>query len=108
MKRPARRPVSPSPLTVIGALVLVVAACGGSGASTAPSAATTPASRVAASTPTGAPATTSAPSAAATLAPTPAPSDGSTAGQVRTDAFGIEQVWVPAGSFTMGTSEAEI
>ena len=36
-----------------------------------------------------------APSAA--TAPTPVPSDGGTAGQVRTDAFGIEQVWVPAG-----------
>jgi len=40
--------------------------------------------------------------------PTPAPSDGSAAGQVRTDAFGVEQVWVPAGSFTMGTSAADV
>ncbi len=28
-------------------------------------------------------------------APTPVPSDGQTAGQTRTDAWGIEQVWVP-------------
>ena len=30
------------------------------------------------------------------------------AGQKRTDSKGIEQVWVPAGSFRMGTDEAEI
>ena len=47
-----------------------------------------------------------APSAA--TAPTPVPSDGGTAGQIRTDAFGIEQVWVPAGTFTMGTDKAAI
>lgn len=29
------------------------------------------------------------------------------AGNVRTDAQGIEQVWVPAGCFMMGTSETE-
>jgi len=40
--------------------------------------------------------------------PTPVPSDGATAGEVRTDAFGIEQVWVPAGTFTMGTDGAAI
>jgi formylglycine-generating enzyme required for sulfatase activity len=49
-----------------------------------------------------------APSVAASLPPTPVPSDGSTAGQVRTDAHGIEQVWVPAGTFTMGTDPAAI
>ena len=31
-----------------------------------------------------------------------------TAGEIRIDPQGIEQVWVPAGSFRMGTSEAEI
>ena len=36
------------------------------------------------------------------------PSDGQTAGQERTDAFGIDQVWVPAGTFTMGSDEAAI
>ena len=46
--------------------------------------------------------------AAATLAPTPVPSDGTTAGQERTDASGIAQVWVPAGTFTMGTDAAAI
>jgi formylglycine-generating enzyme required for sulfatase activity len=42
------------------------------------------------------------------MAPTPVPSDGQTAGQTRTDAAGIEQVWVPAGTFRMGTSAAAI
>ncbi len=43
-----------------------------------------------------------------TLAPTPVPSDGQTPGETRTDAYGIEQVWVPAGTFQMGTSPDEI
>jgi formylglycine-generating enzyme required for sulfatase activity len=49
-----------------------------------------------------------APSAAASIAPTPAPSNGQAAGQTRTDAWGIEQVWVPAGTFRMGTDAAAI
>jgi formylglycine-generating enzyme required for sulfatase activity len=49
-----------------------------------------------------------APSAAATLPPTPAPSDGTAAGEERTDAFGIAQVWVPAGTFTMGSDAKAI
>jgi formylglycine-generating enzyme required for sulfatase activity len=36
------------------------------------------------------------------------PEPGSTPGQTRTDAFGIEQVWVPAGTFRMGTAAAAI
>lgn len=45
--------------------------------------------------------TTSAPTATPmpTLTPTPKPELGTT----RVDAFGIEQVWVPAGTFMMGT-----
>jgi formylglycine-generating enzyme required for sulfatase activity len=45
---------------------------------------------------------------APSLAPTPTPSDGASAGQVRVDATGTEQVWVPAGSFTMGTDAKAI
>ena len=41
-----------------------------------------------------------------TSAPTPAPTP--VAGQSRIDPKGIEQVWVPAGSFLMGTDEATI
>lgn len=41
------------------------------------------------------------------LAP-PAPVVETTTGQLRTDAIGIEQVWVPAGSFLMGTDAAAI
>ena len=37
-----------------------------------------------------------------TRGPTPAP------GTTRTDEFGIEQVWVPAGTFQMGSSEEQI
>lgn len=46
--------------------------------------------------------------AAPTGAPTPVPSDGQSAGQTRADPFGIEQVWVPAGTFQMGTDAASI
>lgn len=46
--------------------------------------------------------TKTAPILTPTSIPTLAP------GQVRTDAKGIEQVWVPAGSFLMGTDEATI
>lgn len=50
------------------------------------------------------PTATSAPTATPmpTLTPTPKPELGVT----RVDAFGIEQVWVPAGKFMMGTSAA--
>ena len=40
----------------------------------------------------------------ASVVPTPVPS----AGQVRTDVRGVEQVWVPAGTFEMGTDAATI
>jgi formylglycine-generating enzyme required for sulfatase activity len=69
------------------------------GPSTAPSGAPSLAPTAAAST---------APSIVPSPAPTPVPSDGQTAGQTRTDAWGIEQVWVPAGTFTMGTDAAAI
>ena len=88
----------------------LVAACAGSAGSAAPSAGAP--SAVATSVATGAP--SDAPSVVPSVAPsaatvpTPVPSDGGTAGQVRTDAFGIEQVWVPAGTFTMGTEKAAI
>jgi len=36
------------------------------------------------------------------------PAATSIAGQTRTDSKGIEQVWVPAGTFQMGTAEASI
>ena len=95
-----------------GALLIaaLVAACGGAVGSATPSAIAP--SAVATSAVTGAPSVAPsetpsvAPSAAAV--PTPEPSDGRTAGQVRTDALGIEQVWVPAGTFTMGTDAAAI
>ena len=42
------------------------------------------------------------------LPPVAAPVQIQAAGQVRVDARGIEQVWVPAGKFLMGTAEASI
>jgi formylglycine-generating enzyme required for sulfatase activity len=49
---------------------------------------------------------TSGPGREATASPTPPA--GPTAGQIRTDSMGVEQVWVPAGSFLMGTDAATI
>ncbi|MEO8571337.1 MAG: SUMF1/EgtB/PvdO family nonheme iron enzyme [Chloroflexota bacterium] len=51
---------------------------------------------------------TSAPSAEASIAPSPVASDGQTAGEARVDAFGIDQVWVSAGAFRMGSDDAAI
>jgi iron(II)-dependent oxidoreductase len=45
------------------------------------------------------------PSTFTPAAPTGAPSPGRAAGTARTDAHGIEQVWVPGGTFTMGSAE---
>jgi formylglycine-generating enzyme required for sulfatase activity len=103
----------PPPILRVGAtllLTVVVAACAGSGGTATPSVAapSAVATITATTSPSSAPseAPSVVPSAAAV--PTPVPSDGGTAGQVRTDAFGIEQVWVPAGTFTMGTDAAAI
>ncbi|MFL5643647.1 MAG: formylglycine-generating enzyme family protein [Chloroflexota bacterium] len=94
-----------------GAVILLIAGlfggCSASGAS--PSIAiSSPAA--ASSTPTTAASTvaSTAPSLAPSLAPTPVPSDGSAPGDKRTDASGIAQVWVPAGTFTMGTDAKAI
>ncbi len=56
--------------------------------------------------PACAPASTMTPTASAT--PSPAPTATPSAGQSRLDPFGIEQVYVPAGSFRMGTEPASI
>src|SRR3954471_11254753 len=40
--------------------------------------------------------------------PTPVPSDGSAPGEERVDPSGVAQVWVPAGTFTMGTDAKAI
>ena len=88
----------------------LVAACAGSAGSAAPSAGAPSAVATGAATgaPSDAPSVVPSVAPSAATAPTPVPSDGGTAGQVRTDAFGIEQVWVPAGTFTMGTDKAVI
>ena len=86
---------------------LLLVACSGGTPSTSAPPASAPASDPSASPSTGS-APSVAPSAAPSTAPTAVPSDGQTAGQERTDAFGIDQVWVPAGTFTMGTDAAAI
>ena len=92
---------------------ITVAGCAGSVSVTVtptnpPSTGTTTATPSSATSSAPSAATTAAASAVASVPPTPVPSDGTTAGQVRTDAYGIEQVWVPAGTFTMGTGPAAI
>jgi formylglycine-generating enzyme required for sulfatase activity len=108
------RPATPLRLARVGAALVfaavvatLAAACSGPAGTAAPSAdASAPVTPFAASV--APPAATPSVAPSAGTAPTPVPSDGGTAGQVRTDAFGIEQVWVPAGSFTMGTDPAAI
>jgi formylglycine-generating enzyme required for sulfatase activity len=91
--------------TVLATVLLV--GCSGSG--TASSSAAVASNGVTATPSSSSSAVASeAPSVAPSLAPTPVASDGQTAGQARTDTFGIEQVWVPAGTFTMGTDAKAI
>ena len=86
--------------------LVLVAGCSSPGAPTPPTSTPSgPPSVAPSSAPSVAP---SVPSVAPSMAPTPVPSDGQTAGQTRTDTWGIEQVWVPAGTFTMGTTAAAI
>ncbi len=88
---------------------IVLAGCSGSGASSpAASIVSAPSASAAAATTVPSAATPDASSVVPTLAPTPVPSDGATAGQQRAGSFGIRQVWVPAGTFTMGTDAAAI
>ena len=81
---------------------LVVAACGSAGPAATPSPAVPAPSLIASDAPS------TEPSTAPSVRPTPVPSDGQTAGQTRVDGSGIEQVWVPAGAFQMGTDAASI
>jgi formylglycine-generating enzyme required for sulfatase activity len=98
----SRRPAA------LGATVLTVvllAGCSGSGAGSSPAASV---SAPSASTTAASAIPSAVASEAPSAAPTPAPSDGQTAGQERSDQFGIDQVWVPAGTFTMGTNAKAI
>ena len=90
----------PAALAVTSLTAVLLAGCGAAANSGTPPPATAPASTPSAATTTE--------SIAPTLAPTPVPSDGSTAGQERTDASGITQVWVPAGTFTMGSDDTTL
>jgi formylglycine-generating enzyme required for sulfatase activity len=103
-----RRPRIAAIATVIISLS-VLGGCGGAVTSGGPAgsaaAATTGPSAAAAS---ASAAVSGAPSTPASPAPPPVSSDGQTAGQTRTDGHGITQVWVPAGTFTMGTDRAAI
>ena len=98
----------PRPLRRLGAIFVLavsVVACGDNGSATAP----IPSVSGTASPTAGASAVASeVPSPFASVAPTPVASDGQAAGENRVDTFGIDQVWVPAGTFTMGTDGADI
>ena len=94
----------PAALGVTFLTVVLLAGCSGPGAGS-PSVAT---SAAATASGTATPASSATASVTATLAPTPVASDGTAAGQERTDAFGIAQVWAPAGTFTMGTDAKAI
>jgi formylglycine-generating enzyme required for sulfatase activity len=87
------------------ATVLALAACGGSTGQSTPGSTTGPTgpNGTAASPPASTvPATSTTP----TEAPgTPVESPVRNAGTRRTDAHGVGQVWVPGGTFTMGTDE---
>jgi formylglycine-generating enzyme required for sulfatase activity len=90
-----------------GAILLITLLLAACGSGTTPSSVPrTPAPTRTSSGPTMAESV--APSAQASAVSTPVPSDGHTAGQTRTDTFGVEQVWVPAGTFTMGTDAKAI
>jgi formylglycine-generating enzyme required for sulfatase activity len=77
-------------------LALILSACAQAG--TPPAMTMIPSSPSPTSPVTPSPQTTSTAQPTSTLAP----------GQTRQDAFGIQQVWVPAGSFLMGTDDATI
>lgn len=47
-------------------------------------------------------------SAPPSATPTPAPTASPSAGATRTDGTGVDQVWVPTGTFMMGTDPADI
>jgi formylglycine-generating enzyme required for sulfatase activity len=80
----------------------VLVGCSGPGAST-------PAAPASPSSPATSASAEASPSAAPTASPTP-PASASidpNAGKERTDEHGIAQVWVPSGSFLMGTDETD-
>ncbi len=55
--------------------------------------------------PTATPLPPTATPAPPTATPTATPVPGPAAGETRTDEHGVEQVWMPAGSFMMGTAD---
>jgi iron(II)-dependent oxidoreductase len=89
---------------------IAVAACGGApGPSTNPTSTPGAAAPTVAGSPAASSSTTAAP--AATIAPppeeTPVSSPARDAGTTRRDAHGVDQVWVPGGTFTMGADRQE-
>lgn len=102
MPRPARAPARS--LAFAAATLLAVAACAGSsGQPTGPAAATSGAPTPSPVAPSAAPSPTAVTTAAPTTAPgTPVAQPDRDPGTARTDARDVAQVWVPAGTFTMG------
>jgi iron(II)-dependent oxidoreductase len=98
--RDLRRPSGRTALAIL--TTLVVAGC-----SSAAPAASTPPSSAPSAVVTASPAPTTAPSVEASATPS-APAVEASPGQTRTDAAGVQQVYVPAGTFRMGTDQAEV
>jgi len=98
--RDLRRPSGRTALAIL--TTIVVAGCGG----TAP-AASTPSSSIPSAVVTPSPVATAAPTAAASASPS-SPAVAPSPGQTRADAAGVQQVFVPAGTFRMGTDQADI
>jgi formylglycine-generating enzyme required for sulfatase activity len=82
-------------------MMLVLVACAAPTPSTVPSSAAPPTS------PSMAPSTVASASASAPPAASAQPSIDPAAGRERTDAHGVVQVWVPAGSFVIGTDDTD-
>src|SRR5262245_21007959 len=98
-----RRPSGRTALAILTTLIVVGCSSGTPAASTPPSSA--PSTAAAASpAPSATPAAASPTAAAASSMPAVAPSPG----QTRTDAAGVAQVYVPAGTFRMGTDQADV
>ncbi len=92
-------------------LAVVLAGCAGGSTTSAPAGASATGSLTPSETAVPTVTATAPASSASAGTATSAPSSsepGSSPGQTRTDAAGIGQVWVPSGSFTMGTDAATI
>ena len=107
MEHPLWREIRRRAVACLAMVIVAGCSAGGQAQTSRPSGPlTSPTAPTAVTSPSASPsaAQTATPSLGPTGPPTPAPS----AGLTRIDASGIEQVWVPAGSFRMGSDAATI